>query len=877
MYDESLLLYARAYDLVEDHTSISPLSFICLPYDAEEEATNTSALISSLLDNLPFRGGTEISSSERLEATKDVSSLLSKTISLRNYTESPEDGYKSLGHLRLEEPLLQYPTSSPTGVSIPKLDLKGLPLEEAGSNDDYDEGLQFPAWAWERRNEIMEDFVGERMAIDRRVLEYLRKTVKDSGAHELKTAGEYDGEGDVLCPANSGDITPPLSPLPTPPTLLFPLPLNELAEQLEPLNLDLEDRLAPITEFGDDGLWGGALDEARGTSQFLESIQRPPLTTLSPVKSPAQELRIEAPLTPPFTSPSIKNPFPQNSGNPLDSSPSCRPAKRVKFSDIVEEFIIPPSLDPSEDGYDNEEIDQDDSLTKSAIAQFTFGVMEPGAQFFLMKLQQEQLEDSTKTGKEPQCGLRVELPILGWQRPIPPWVLDIRPGETLKDLIDKKVMEKWEYRKSLDIAGLCWTIGTMVTPESEAAETIIPKTEEELWEQVEEAYPVFPLETVIEDEEESFWEKAPQEDEQLECAKIEPKTDLDSLIERKRLRKPTTNSKHPISTLLDPQSNLSSFLALQDYTSETHFQVLVDFSSAPASPILSVVSCSQTNPSTIPLSILPSPVPPDPSSTFIISASFLANRALYKIIRSLCPTSKFVERDFETFSRSKLFRERDQVPNEYALEADIIVSPLVGLVLTDLQTIRRRPLPADLSAAGNSSSSTACEGIRDRISELSGRYQKLVVGVSVDFGGTGKQPVELGTADCAILAAFIGFCESIGGTEVAVVPAGGGRATQEMGKWMVETMGFYSIQWRNVGLEVEVTERESMWEKFLRNGGMNSYAAQAVLNKLHESGCGLVDFVTIEKESRKTIFEQFVGRKVLERFEEVVGADWQYI
>ncbi|KAF3317620.1 hypothetical protein TWF173_010388 [Orbilia oligospora] len=859
MHDESLLLYARAYDLVEDHTSISPLSFICLPYDTEEEAGDDVNLITNFLENLPFRTtSVHSTTNERLEAVKDVSLLLAKTISLRVYTENPEDGYQKSDDLYLDEPLLRYEASLSTNTANKRLDLTRLPLKGVVPSKEDDDGeLQFPYWAWERRNEIAADLAGERMAVDRKVLEFLRKTVKNPDAEKKPTRDCEDDCYDV-------STVSVISILHRSAGILFGA--TELTRW---------DKLPLIPTVENGNLMNESLDEDTEAVQLSMSIQLPPLISSSPIRPPPKELRVETPLTPPLTSPNkYLIVLDKTVGTDIPSE-LCGPPKRVKFSDIIEEFLIPPSLDPSEGGYDDE-VTPDDYLTHSAIAQFSLEVMEPGAQLFLMQLQQEQLEDSTKSEQEPKDGLRVELPIVSWKRPTPPWISGGVHDDDLVGAIDQEIMVNWEYRKSLDIAGLCWTIGNTTVSQPGVTETIFPETEEELWKGIEDVFPVLPLETVIEDEDESFWDDGQEQDEDLECAKIHPKTDLDSLIERRRLQRPTTNHKYVAAPLLDPRSNLSSFLSLQNRSTEPHPSTTIHSSSAAPSPIPSAISCSQTDPSTVQPSIQVSSFPSDPSSTFIIAASFLANRTLYKAIRSFCPNSKFMERDFEQLSPVRIFGKQDQVPEEYTIEADIIVSPLTGIILTDLQTIRRRPLPTNLSSRGGDSFPKTCEEIRARISELSRRYENLAVGVSIDFGGSGVESVELSTTDCAILAAFIGFCEGIGNIEVTIIPGSGKSGVQELGKWVVKTMDFHSTLWKNVGLEVDITEKETMWEAFLRNSGMNSYAAQAVLTKLHESECGLVDFVTIEKESRRVIFEQFVGRKSLERFEEVSDARWQY-
>ncbi|KAK6499907.1 hypothetical protein TWF481_010262 [Arthrobotrys musiformis] len=856
MHDESLLLYARAYDLVEDHTSISPLSFICLPYDIEEEVIKDTELISSFLRSLPV---TEEATHERLEVVRDVSSLLSKVISLRGYTENfGDEEYATVDDARFEEPLLRYQAHSSLYGIVQRVDSDRLSLKEAVVDEDDDEGVEFPHWAWERRNEVVADLAGDRMAIDRKVLEYLRRTVKNPD-HDKISADEHDDSSYNNTPdfelVDPGEITPPLSPLSAPQCPMPSISLSELGEELDPLNLEPEANLVSVPKFDNTHLRHETLDEVSEASKLLNRIQLPPPISSSPIKSPAKELRVEAPLTPPITSPNVQFLTLDNKNDNHVSIPPCGASKTVSLPNLVEEFIPPPSLDPSEDGYD----DSQDELTESAMAQFTFGVMEPGAQFFLMQLQQEQLEDSTKLEPEGD-GLRVELPVLNWQRPTPPWISGRDTGESLVDAIDEGIMKRWEYRKSLDIAGLCWTIGSIKTPQPGLTETIFPENEEELWKGIEEVFPVLPLETIIEDEGDSFREDIPQEDEDLECAKIQPKMDLDSLIERKRIQNPTSNRRYPIS-LLDPHSNLSSFLSLQNRNIpiEPPLETLLSSSSAPPSPTSSLPN-SQTSPSTIHPPTSTSPPPPDPSSKFIISASFFSNRTLCKSIQSLCPTSKFIERDF-TPSQNK------QLP-EPTPEADITVSPLMGILLTDFQTIRKRRLPTETTILPS-------EEIRSKISMLSQRYKTLAVGVCMDFGTTPGMGIELCAADCAILSAFTGFCESMGGVDITIIPAHGSDRIRQLSRWIVGVMNYHSTTWRGLALEVEISEKEEPWETFLRNAGMNSYAAQAVLTKLTESGCRLVDFVTIERESRRLIFEPYIGRECLERFEEVIGVQWQ--
>ncbi|KAK6332291.1 hypothetical protein TWF696_003011 [Orbilia brochopaga] len=874
MHDESLLLYARAYDLVEDHTSISPLSFICLPFDTDEDTTDPSTLIASLTEYLP-PCARPYASKERLEVTKDAGILLSQTLSIRNYRDEDEDLYTKWDSLRLDEPLLQFAATKPVSRknAFGKLDLKRLAVSEISTDDDRDEGLSFPSYAWDRKNEIAEDVAGDRMTVGRKVLVYLRNTVTVPVVEEQETMGRL------------GELTPPLSPLPCQEVPLSPILLQDIAEAIEPLESDESGSV--LSTNVEKILLNEALSESPTTSKFLQEAQQPPPITPSPAKRPFPELRVESPLTPlliissPCKRTKLSNTV-DNTATPSTaqspSLPPTAPAKKVAFSDVVEEFLLPPSLDPSDNelGEEEEHGEACGPFARSAMAEFTLDVMEPSAKYFLRKLQQEQLDDSTKSEDSPD-GLRVEVPVVEWKRPVPRWVHKNRLADSLKNVLDEEVMQKWEYRRSLDIAGLQWAIVSPNYGHVGLDEAIVPDDEASLFGEV---LPETLLETTIEDEDAEFWHHRmdPRDDEELECAEIEPKMDLDNLIERRLLKKsekPLDPAYHQLSPF-DPKNQLASFLALQNRKpqippiSKESEPILIS-SDIVTSLASSQPSAPTTRTSTTAERTCNLPPPPDPASSFLISASFLTNRTLYRAIKSLCPTSNFIERDFDPHNAQNMFGYEDHVPDESINEADILVTPLVGIVLTNLQTIRQRTLPGLSSQFSAAAQGTDAEGIRDRIAKVSQRYEKLVVGLSIDIGGD-SDTLELGKTDCAIIAGFVGFCEAIGNVQVAILRPGGG--SEDKARWIVQTMGLNTHRWKRCGTAVNITETESSWETLLRHAGMNSYAAQAVLTKLRESECSLVDFVTIERESRRAIFEPLVGRRVLERFEEVVGAGW---
>jgi hypothetical protein len=100
------------------------------------------------------------------------------------------------------------------------------------------------------------------------------------------------------------------------------------------------------------------------------------------------------------------------------------------------------------------------------------------------------------------------------------------------------------------------------------------------------------------------------------------------------------------------------------------------------------------------------PQNPEPCS-FIISSTFLQQRYLLKQIEQLYRRADIVYRDYDR-------------PHSPCKEADIVLSPSTGLILTTLQKIKQRPLP------GRPDHSQT----EDHVSMLQLRYERLLVIIS---------------------------------------------------------------------------------------------------------------------------------------------------
>jgi hypothetical protein len=107
-----------------------------------------------------------------------------------------------------------------------------------------------------------------------------------------------------------------------------------------------------------------------------------------------------------------------------------------------------------------------------------------------------------------------------------------------------------------------------------------------------------------------------------------------------------------------------------------------------------------------PLSLPPLPKAMPPCS-FVISSTLLQRRSLSKQIECLYPDAEFVSRDFD----SQLAVSK---------EADLILSPSTGLILTTLQQLKQRALPGQPERSP----------VKNRLIALQDVYERLVILVS---------------------------------------------------------------------------------------------------------------------------------------------------
>lgn len=277
-------------------------------------------------------------------------------------------------------------------------------------------------------------------------------------------------------------------------------------------------------------------------------------------------------------------------------------------------------------------------------------------------------------------------------------------------------------------------------------------------------------------------------------------------------------------------------------------------------------------PGVLPVAVkeMPTPVLKSTSGPVKIIAALSLGREMFHWIEKLLPKVEIIERDYDRWNTLTWDRNsvaRSPIISFLAAEADVIVSPVTGIVITTLIKVIQRPLPGQRKRSA----------LRERVEKVSSRYERLVVLVS-DASQSGESARNLNASECAAFSEFCGFvCGLNSNSQVYYV---GGR-DETLAKWLVSMVLRYSPE--ATSTRDSVVEDESTWELMLRRAGMNAYAAQSILAELRcieaPQGNGESDlkkFVDMTSAERNDRFGQLMGGvEVLERVSRVLDSPWE--
>ncbi|KAM0463082.1 hypothetical protein ACHAPV_003208 [Trichoderma viride] len=180
-----------------------------------------------------------------------------------------------------------------------------------------------------------------------------------------------------------------------------------------------------------------------------------------------------------------------------------------------------------------------------------------------------------------------------------------------------------------------------------------------------------------------------------------------------------------------------------------------------------------------------------------------------------------------------------------SFEADVSLSPVTGIIVTNILKVRQRPLPGSQSQSP----------LRDRVQKVSQKYETLLVLVS-ESHPIGEFSGELAPSDIAAYADFVSFTVALDGDINAQLVPG---AEQTMASWISACLSQSSFKFH--GMKRLLSSEETEWEIFLRRAGMNVFAAKILSKTLFEQAgaSGLAAFLTMPVQERVARFAPLLG------------------
>ncbi|KAL8780349.1 MAG: hypothetical protein Q9194_000978 [Teloschistes cf. exilis] len=892
--------YALDHGLSRDHLAINPLDLLPLPDDtiAEQDNDDDWKMLQAAAASPP---------PEPLVAVKEALVFLAAT-NAHQY-----EGYQFEGHDvtptyrdrkgKLELPLLRTDHEADMVSFVhkiePNLAHEFIPAETV--DDELDEGLGWPSYCQVLPDKVFQDVQNEKLEVDKDVLAYMIAALDTREKGKVPTF-EYEWpryrRNDSFDP-----VTPPLLPRSPSPQSFEPSsgtghldlwtdvssPTRQELEDIDNL-LFKKDGLSPLHREG-----GSSVDGSAKTPIDINSIGNiySPLKDIESAPSPLRykrrrtdDLKVEGPLTP-----------------PMSDQPPPWERKNASINDILQETM--PDMDLLVTEPESTSLDDIDKLFAEQIA--------PIAAKAEQAIEQERLQEADTT-----C--RVPVPILDFSEPKPPWEvfssmnIHERQKEFLLHMKETHLdCPPWRLDGHI-MRGLSWTPFPSSFGRFELQESI----------EDDGSLAAFIAQPDVVDPEALSWNPPglrfldnlwDSDEEELECGEFPEAKDVQSLIKERNFElqdeedgDPATDVEKMQST--DPFTRKRIHLGNGPSRQRRDQQekqiessaVAPDFSAMGAldeflgvrkgeliqkrqlgehhyatKPTASEERHRQQEPSesqSTQKRALTALVPqfnlPNTPRFFVASTTFLANRKLVRQLRDLYPSAELIERDFALYNlpgnvQPQLVRPTYSVSSS---EADLILSPSTGLVITSLQKIKQQALPGQVTRSP----------IRERLQQVAARYERLVIIVDRTASATDIGASLIGYLDendceaLASLTAFLNHLPCLSESELLLIDGD----TSNLATWIVSLMVKYSPE-----AAVGLLQEETQWEVFLRHLGMNAFAAQFVLAELkamqERDGkiWGLREFILMESEERCRGFEVLLGsRGILERVGQVLDARW---
>lgn len=257
------------------------------------------------------------------------------------------------------------------------------------------------------------------------------------------------------------------------------------------------------------------------------------------------------------------------------------------------------------------------------------------------------------------------------------------------------------------------------------------------------------------------------------------------------------------------------------------------------------------------------------------------------------------------------------------IEADIIISPSTGIILTTSQATTQLYLPGHKFTHPEMSIECINSPLRKLIFLLAPRYERIYLFICHSAPSSKKPQVKQPglTADKRVLASIASltaFCTSLS-TYATISPLLVPSCPETVAGWVLSLANKHIIRLpgnlrqiqpstsftpinptRKNRLNPEMMMRTTVWELFLRQAGLNPYAAQAILAFLRREdeeerthirctsrtaaipssvddrgGHGLARFIEMPPDRRTEVFGELVGDRMMGRINYILDKDWQ--
>jgi hypothetical protein len=910
--------YARLNDLAYNHLA----EHISGPYDTMP-LPSWFANNPTMDSHLPHFEFLDHDTDERLSVSKEAAIMIAWVSNVDKVNAAESNilsvvGYKEAKNKKLELPLLEsdhekdyMDFAKRKGFELELKDVK-LPLEVI--DEEKKEGLGFPASLWKRGDELMEELRKEKLAVTKEAIICLQQSLKidwDKVAEQEVWASVQTyrrvfidivhnllKEADTVLQKQALEpVTPPLSPMALPVKPFEPSssdPAFQLLILSDPPSLIKEDLMElekSIFEIDIPTPIRNAIVDHNGTLVDACSAEveinlgeiYSPLASMDGITSPPSAehqrmkwelLKIEETLTPPNPSPI---------------------SKAVHFSNIVEEMVFRPASLSELDAFE------------STFFEDAFGDAGERA---MRSAEQETLVAADAIS-------RIGVPIMDFSTSDPPWkifesqkspdaLLNLQMS-LIRDTIGHKV-DKWPASKQVDMQ-LKWNpfphnIAQVALEEefdandehwriivNGAGDADVIDTSTLTWKPSG-------LRILQDDDEDDeielgrFSNDVPPnllylvKKRKLEIEEGRDQARLENPVKHKSMLQDLTDVARTEQVLDDNSGLLGSGFSIGNALDNflelrgTKKQKLAESSYLAVAPKDAIVQARTDSRMSIQLPNRSSPIadhdplplplirPSNIPLSIIVSSPLLRNRALIKRLETNLPRLRIVERDFTSHNTTAWMPnsvKRSPISPPLSSEADIIISPSTGVILTTLQKIKQKPLPGQKTKPA----------VRDQLERVSVRYEKLIVLISE--GMLDETTCGIDVNDCQALSEFIGFTVGLN-TSITVHFVGGGEET--LSKWLISSIVQHAQD------KVDLLDDETHWELFLRRAGFNAFAAQAIIVDLKApegvdpqspskvGHFGVIAFVEMGSEQRSARFAKTCGKKLMERVSIVLDAKW---